>query len=164
MVSGNRAMTAYTATVGSRTGGLAWNVTVPGNHTGSSAVFGVPYSSTYELSPLFYRVANGQSQRAIQEGRLQVKTLSLSFQDTSFFNVRLIRPDRADTLIQFNGQLLQEQTTIIGSLPISSGSKTVPIEAESRRVRISLENDTWKPCSFLSASWRGHWSGNNRRG
>jgi hypothetical protein len=164
LVSGDRAMTAYTATIGSRTGGLAWNVTVSGNHTGSSAVFGVPYSSTYELSPLFYRVANGQSQRAIQEGRLQVKTLSLSFQDTSFFNVRLIRPDRADTLIQFNGQLLQDQTTIIGSLPISSGSKTVTIEAESRRVRISLENDTWKPCSFLSASWRGHWSGNNRRG
>jgi hypothetical protein len=162
MMTGNRRLTGQTVTIGPREANLSWTVYIAGNHQGSLAYFGTPYTARYDFSQLFYRVPAGQSVRSLMDGRLQVLNIAIAYQDTSYFKVRVAYPDREERVTEYTGNFLRDGLAVLGEIPTNSDTFTMSVESDSRRVQIALENDSWQPVSFLSASWRGIWNPNNR--
>lgn len=155
---GPKKLTGFRITEFSPSGTGGFVGTVPGNHYGRTAYFGHAYRSEYELTEVFYRENNGQQVAVNQDGRLQLLDLALVYDTTSFFKVRVETEGRDPEVHVFSPAVVGSPATVVGDLGISDGRWTVPINSDSRKVRIFIENDTWQPSGFVAASWRGVWN------
>jgi hypothetical protein len=133
---------------------------IAGNLTGQPVRFGVPYASVYELSRFFHR---GQDGRTVDEaGRLQVAHLSVTYAKSAYFRVEVTCQGRPVRSYTFNGRIIGDQANKTGELVTANGRLSMPVLSRSDRVTIKLINDTWLPCAFASAKWRGTWNPNSR--
>ncbi len=134
-----------------------------GDTRGHRLYFGYPYVSRYRFSPLFYRRAgaNGSS-TAITYGRLQVHGITVTYGDAAAFRIEVTPDGREMSQFDFRGRVLGDPANLIGQLVLASGRTSVPILARNDRVKIELVADTWLPCSFLSATWRGRFNPRSR--
>lgn len=130
-----------------------------GNWSAGAIHVGVKYEHQHTFSEFFML---DQNSVAIQEGRLQVKHLTVNFRNAVTF--------RADVEYGVSGSFLDGRPTgsyrysslqlgiagsLIGATALRSGSFTFPVAARSTHCRITLVNDSPYPATFYSAEWEG---------
>jgi len=124
-------------------------VSVDGDKTGKAYYYGQRYQMTYEFSPWFLK----NSQGTTQKGRLQIRSLSLSFFDTGYFELH-VTPKYRDTITHtFNG--LRLNTTILEGNTLHEDSLRYMVLGESDKTKIELKNHTHLPCVFQEATFEG---------
>lgn len=138
-------------------------VTARGDWAGHAVLFGIPYTASTTLSRQYLRDDKG---RAVLNGRLQLRFLTLSYQDTGAFTVT-VTPEFRETMAHtfgFTGRILGSDKNKIGVQSLSSGTFRVPIMSRGDTATITISNDTHLPHCITSAAWQGFFNEVTRQG
>lgn len=133
----------------------ASEVSVPGDITGYTNTIGLPFTMLYEFSTLFARQQKNNGEVVMQDGRLQIRYLSLEYHDTAYFQTKVITPGRSDAISTFSGFVVGSVDATLGKNPFASGKYRVPVMSENLKARIQVTNDSPFPSAFGSAEWQG---------
>lgn len=137
-------------------------IEVPGDVTGNKPVVGVNYEMLYEFSEQFVKDSRGNADTT---GRLQLRTFTITYQDSAFFQVKVwpygkgFSPDVESvvpaSLDAFTGRMLGEPSLITGEATFHTGSYQFYIDGNSRDVKIQLLNPSHLQARFHSVEWEG---------
>jgi hypothetical protein len=135
-------------------------VSARGDWTAYDVWIGENYTMTYRFGPISLRDQQG----SVSGGRLQLRTMSVRYTDTRFFQITVTADGRDPFTQNCGGLMLGESFPSIGDPKVYAGKARVLIGAKSDRVTIELVNDTPLPCKFSDAEWEGfYYARANRR-
>lgn len=134
-------------------------VVVKGDYSGQPVAFGLAYESRHRLSPFYVRGGEG---RVVQDGRLTVSHVSVAYTRTGHFKIEVTPEGRETRTYTFNGRVVGDADNVTGELVLKDGKLAVPVMSRNDRVRIDLVSDSWLPCGFTSAEWRGLFNPSSR--
>lgn len=123
-------------------------------------LIGVPYRFEYNITSPYLRDREGS---VIQDGRLQLRYMSVLYQRTSYFEAEVKQPQRDVRVSTFSGRVLGDDTNLFGAVPQVDGEFRFPISAENTSTSITFTNDTPWQCQFSSVEWEGSWRPRTRR-
>ena len=126
---------------------------------GTVVYTGVPFNFEYEFSPIVIK----EDDNPITQGRLQIRSINIVYDETSFFKASISRQGQTASIKTFTGRDLDGTGSYIGTLPIQSGSLKVPVLAESNNVVIKLIGNSFHPTNFQSAEWEATYHLRNKR-
>jgi hypothetical protein len=135
------------------------HIKVDGDVRGYDVTAGIPYEMYYEFSTIYMRqrISGTGSYQIIQDGRLQIRYMTVEYHDTSYFRVTVTLPGRMPFITNFSGQILGSDNEL-GRQPVATGKIRIPVMSENLKARISLSNDTPFPCAFGAAEWQAIYS------
>ena len=146
------------ATAETLTGGTGGNgtMTVLGDLTNAKFFIGETYNMTYEFStPYLKETPPGGGLAVVAGPRLQLRTWSLIFDETSNFSVKVTPAQRDELTYTFNGYKIGSGQFPIGTPSLSTGKFRVPVMAQNTQAKIVLFSDSPLPCRVQSAEWEG---------
>ncbi|MER9596119.1 hypothetical protein [Mesorhizobium sp. M0244] len=140
------------------------SVTLSGDLRGIPLYFGVLYSMRYDLSTIYLRQQSAQGGTSvITEGRLQLLQLLILFSKTAYFKVEVTTMSGDVRTYVTNGRLMGDPENRVDRVHLSDGNIRVPILSKNDRVKISVVNDSYLPCSLLSAEWVANYVPKSKR-
>ena len=148
----------------------AGQMKVSGNHTGSPTApvyVGEPYTMTYEFSKPILKTPNRFGQQTPQVSiagyRHQIRYMTVVFDQTSFFKIRVTPEYGTSTEYPFSGRYYSDGSSVTDTLPNVDGDFRVPIFAQSDRVKVELVNDGALPSAFQAALFEADVTSRSRR-
>ena len=135
----------------------AFNSDVP---TTGEYWYGIPYSFEYTFSEVVMKLAE---QPVTTGGRLQLRNMSVAFNNTATFKTLVEYEARPDKETTFNASTLNSVNSSLNQISVASGNYRFGILGESSNVKVTLTNDDFTPCTFQSAEWEGIFNTRNRR-
>ncbi len=118
------------------------------HHFQKRAFVGFPYEQRYVFSKLYLR----QDNQAITSGRTQARNLALSYADSSHFVVEVfVDGVKESRYKEFNGRTIGSASNIIGKVPISTGTFTVPLLSRTDKLQIVIKNQSVLDARIQSA-------------
>lgn len=134
-------------------------VLVTGDYSANTCIVGRKYTFKYTF-PTFYVREQKSSGNAttINNGRLQLKNMSIAYGDTGFFEVVMTPLARSSSTYKFTGQVLGSSGFTLGQPNLESGTFKFPIQCKNEDSVIFITSDSYIPCNFLSAEWEGIFS------
>ncbi len=107
--------------------------------------------------------ALGGGQMTVGAGRMQLRRMIISFNDTGYFRAE-VTPFRRDTFRSiFSGRVIGSGHNILGAPSIEQGRFRFPISGRNEDIKIEIVNDTPLPCALLSAEWEATFIIRSRR-
>ena len=137
---------------------LSNTLCVQGDFSGTPCYIGNNYTMRYRFTP--FSVRSEEAKVDILEGRLQVRTLTLSYVNTGYFRVEVTPYNREALISEYTGAVIGE--SLLGAPSILSGVRRMPVIANARRTTIDIVNDTHLPSIFQSGSWEGFFTKRSR--
>ena len=131
--------------------------------TGWEINAGVPYTFEYHFSPQYIRESTPTGEAAIQEGRVQLRYMSLIYMNSSFFKVHVTPKNNQTFEHLFNARILADEDNVTGLMPRDTGEFRFPVFSQNDRVDIKIINDSAFPCAFGSMEWTGMYVGKTQR-
>lgn len=131
---------------------------VPGNQTAGPLIGGHKYELRFQFSQQFPRKSDGT---AITSGRLQLRTMTVSYQNTGFFKTE-VAPYGLDVnsqeiipykLAEFSGKVVGASDLILNKPVLHTGDYTFQIYGDAAQATISISNDTHVGSTFVAAEW-----------
>lgn len=139
------------------------SLTVRGDLQDIAFFVGLPYTRFYEFSPQVLREDTSSGKLAVVEGRLQLRSFSLTYAATGYFEVR-VTPDHRDTNSYiFAGRILGRGDNILGLPAVTSGTFRFPVLSQADAVKIQIISDSVLPFQITSAGWEGYFHMRSRR-
>ena len=127
--------------------------TVPGDETAADFVAGVEYEFSFKFSQQYVRGNAGGGEVAIQDGRVQLRYMSIIYQNSSFFKVEVQPKNRDLRTYTFSGRVFADADNVLDTMPFDTGEFKFPIAGQNTDVEISLKSDKPFACAFGSAEW-----------
>tara|TARA_X000001388_G_scaffold43384_2_gene30466 strand:- start:3020 stop:5509 length:2490 start_codon:yes stop_codon:yes gene_type:complete len=138
-------------------------VLVVGDLTSTDFWVGEEYTMTYEFSEFTLKEQRNQGFSLVSTGRLQIRYLTLRYDDTGFFKV-VITPDFQTAFeYDFSGRILGQGDNILGQEVISDGTFRVPVFSKADRVKIEIKNATHVPSNIMAAEFESNYSTRSMR-
>lgn len=134
----------------------AYEVKFAGDWTSTEVFGGLNYEFEFQFSEQFPTDGQGN---AITTGRYQLRTFTVYFEDTAFFNT-VVAPYGNDALTEdvvteglqaFTGKTLGADNLLIGTPVFSSGTYAFQIYGSSKVATVKLTNDQPFQSKFVSA-------------
>ncbi len=116
---------------------------------GRSVYAGIPYTFKYRVSEQIHKNNNV----AVNASRLQLRNMTLSYNNTGFFKVEVTPDKRTTRTNTFSGVVVG--STVLHQQDLLSGTYRFPILAKSDKVQIEVKNDKHLPCVLQSGEWEG---------
>ena len=143
--------------------GGRYTIDTPGDWRAMTIQGGVPYTFEYEFSAQYIREDTPTGEAAVQEGRLQIRYMSLIYMDTSYFRVE-VTPINNDTFVHpFTARVLSDADNVLGIVPRDTGEFKFPVFAQNDKVEIKIINDKAFPSAIGSMEWTGMYVGKSQR-
>lgn len=120
---------------------------------------GYPYVQKYVFSEFFPRDSEG---RSINTGVLQLRYLTLSYTNTTMFEVKVARGSEVRSK-KFEGVRVGSLQFMLGTVPTVSGTEKFSIHTRSNRATISIINDSPQDALFHAATWSGAFTQKTQR-
>ena len=120
---------------------------------------GFPYQQKYVFSEFFMR-SDG---KPIVGGRLQLRYLTLAFNNTTEYTVNVSRGGVDSRSKRYDGRVLDDVLNILNSIPVVHGTARFPIHTKSENAVITITNDTPHDAVFQTAEWEGTYTRRSRR-
>ena len=130
-------------------------VTVPGDYSAGNVIFGRLYDSEVTLSTIYWRA---DEQRNKTDGRLQLKDMTLDFEDTAEFEVEVTPEARTALQYEMNGNSIGGALTFGSVSIVERGTFRFPIRTENLKATIVIKNNSYTPSRITSATWRGFYN------
>ena len=146
------------ATAETLTGGASGNgtMTVPGDLSSAKFFVGEIYNMTYQFStPYLKETPPGGGLAVLAGPRLQLRTWSIIFDETSNFSVKITPSQRDEQTYPFNGYKIGSGQFPVGTPSLATGKFRVPVMAQNIEAKIVLFSDSPLPCRVQSAEWEG---------
>lgn len=119
---------------------------------------GEKYTQQFELSQQFCTFKDAQgSEMVIPDAELKLLFMTFSFERTGYFKVQVDfdhRPD-APQVTEFTGRIIGSGNNTTDEVALEDGKLRTRIGGDSRRVTITISNDSFLPCNMQSISWEG---------
>ena len=154
------AVTAADSTSGALPSGIVLTTTasgssvvIPGDYSGSKLFLGIPYELAYTFSPQFVRRTIGAGEVALQDGRLQMRYMSVFYNDSASFKATFKAKGRQQYEQVFTGRNLGSEANLFDSVALESGTFRFSTPGENTEVTIKLLNGSPFPSAFTSAEW-----------
>jgi len=136
-------------------------VTVDASHDTTPVWVGIKYTMSYTFSEqLFRQRANKRSSPSGYQ-RHFLKGGTLFFDDTASFKVQVTPKARQTYNNVFSSNIVG--STVVGTLPIESGSFSFPIMSAAKDTTIKIVNDSALPGNFQSAEFESFIHSRSRR-
>lgn len=130
----------------------ACTLSIPGDHSSSQVYVGVMYPMGYTFGPQYIRSEN----RAITSGRLGLTYGKMLYNDTAYFKVRVTPDSRPTYEYEFNPGYVNSGIRLDAAVDLRTGEFNFPIHARNTEVKVEIVNDTYLPCSVMSAEFEGN--------
>lgn len=130
-----------------------WEVYIPGRFVPwevGPLYMGIPFASTYEMSPLFYRNKNGGAQTAYNVALLH---LNLALHRTAFLQIDCTPTKRPTTTRTFSA--LTGTNVVLGKITPVTEEIRVSVKGDSKTTVIALKNTSVYPVTLSSLTWTG---------
>jgi hypothetical protein len=153
---------------GKEVDGLTWvdetTLTVLGNYSAAKMLIGSTYTQTYTFSE-FGLPASDQAKIFNPQGRLQLRTLIVAYQETVMFDCVVtptgtVEGGREAITHEYTG--VEIGLTTLGSVPMPSSKKRFLIMGNAIGTTISLVNSSHFPATWYEASWEGMYAVRSR--
>jgi hypothetical protein len=139
-------------------------VLLAGNWVGRKLFAGVRFRSHYKFSTLFLRTQEtGGGVLAMDDGRLQVRRMSVNFARAGYFKTTVTPEGRTPSVREFTGRRLAASSATLGQVELSDGRFSFPVMGRNKGVSIEIESDHFLPCAFTSAEWEATYHTRARR-
>lgn len=135
--------------------------TLEGNHT--NVYIGVPYTSTYRMSPQYVRESSGRGLVAITSGRYQIRNIALNYEDSGYFQVEVQPNNRSLTTTYMNGYVIGTSTSLVNQPAISSGTIRVPVICRNTDFTFDIKSNSHLPFYIASAEIEGYYHRRSQR-
>ena len=163
----NQTMSAVDVTTGAdvindaSSGSGASSTYIQGHHT--KVVFGTTFNSVYQFSIPYIRRGVSGAIASDSAGRFQIRTMSVNYEDTAFFQSKVTPSMRDTQTYEFSGVILDSAGAILGQPSIESGTFRIPIQAKTTDYTCTLESSSHLPCHFVSAEIEGYYHRRSKR-
>lgn len=148
--------------VGITLGASTTTIALKGDTTGRTMYFGETFETHYVFSPIYVR--DGDKGQAVQEGRLQLLKVDVSYQDAGYFRVEVTPAGRSTRTYTFTGWTLGDDVPEVDSAaPLLTGVFRAPVLANADSVDIRIVNDTFLPSRFTRAEWKANFVPKSRK-
>jgi hypothetical protein len=127
----------------------AATVSVMGNYSNTKVWIGINYEMKYQFSQFWLQARSGRGEAALQSGRYQLRNISILFEETSFFKIKVQTGGENNYEYDYSGNIIG--SNLIGQLYLSRGTFRVPIYGRNTSTTVTLVNNTPLPCKILSA-------------
>ena len=124
---------------------------------------GIPFTSTYELSPQYVREDTGRGRLAISSGRYQIRTITFDFNNTGYFRVSTTPANRPTDITQMTGYVIGSSNSQVGAPAILTGQLRVPIAARNTDFNCQIISDSHLPVQISQAEVEGFYHRRSRR-
>lgn len=140
-------------------------VIVDGNHPAGSLIIGRRYRFWYVFPTLLIRSeATGGGVLGITQGTTRINYLSLNYNATGYFRVRVSPKGRDPWEQVFSGWAVGDVDEPLGDVSLTSGLFAVAVGGRNDLVDVEIINDSPYPCRFLSGEWEAQYTTRARRG
>ena len=139
-------------------GGAGGNgtLTVRGNLTGAKFFVGELYPMLYEFSTQYLKEQPPGGGMAVISGpKLQLRTWTMLFDKSSFFNIKITPRGRSTQTYPYSGFELGDQEVSLGELALRTSKFRVPVMAQNIEAKIEVTSSSPLPCRLQSAEWEG---------
>lgn len=136
-------------------------VTVDASHNSTPVWVGVKYTMSYTFSEQMFKQRANQRSSPSGYQRHFLKGGTLFFDDTASFKVEVTPKARQTYNNVFSSNIVG--STVVGTLPIESGSFSFPIMSSAKDTTIKLINDSALPGNFQSAEFESFIHARSRR-
>lgn len=116
-------------------------------------VYGVPFTTTIELSEIIPRIAGQDGFTVMNYATLMLRRMRLYLGNTGVFDVSIDFLDRKDYSLVYTGKPLGQ--ILLGRNSVSDINFKFPINGKSDKVKITISTDSSTPFNLLSAEWQG---------
>ena len=131
----------------------AGSISVEGDFNASTVYIGEPYTMTYEFSEPVMQSESGGRRVPVVNGRQQIRYMTVIFDDTSFFTIK-ITPEFGETFTYpYSGKFIADGSATLGTLVVQDETFRVPVFAQTDKVKVELINDSPLPSNFQSATF-----------
>lgn len=120
-------------------------------NSGGTVVSGVPFKFKYTLSEQMLKTDTG-----VLRGRLQLRNMTVAYSDSGYFKAKVKPTARSEIVNEFTALTLDSSTTILDALSILTGDFRFPVLSQAKEVEITLESESFLPCTFQSIDWEGY--------
>jgi hypothetical protein len=125
-----------------------------GDYSDFECIIGIPYRFRARLSRQYWR--EGENDRAITNGRLQIKQFFFDYVNTGYFQVSVTPKARDAKTWTFTGRVLGDENNVIGEVPlVERGTYKVKRIGKSDETTVEIISDEHVPVSITSAVWIG---------
>jgi hypothetical protein len=147
--------------------GLEWvdatHVRVLGDYQTTEVVIGRNYSQEYTFSE--FGVPDGKTNVYTPQGRLQLRTLIISFMETMMFDLVVtpsgtVEGGRSAITHEYTG--VEVGLSTLGSVVLSSNRKRFLVWGNAVTTQLKLVNDSFYPAVWYEASWEGEYTTRNK--
>tara|TARA_Y100000589_G_scaffold11984_1_gene9795 strand:+ start:1909 stop:4410 length:2502 start_codon:yes stop_codon:yes gene_type:complete len=136
-------------------------VTVDASHNNTPVWVGVKYTMSYTFSEQMFKQRANQRKSPSGYQRHFLKGGTLFFDDTASFKVEVTPKARQTYNNVFSSNIVG--STVVGTLPIESGSFSFPIMSSAKDTTIKIVNDSALPGNFQSAEFESFIHTRSRR-
>lgn len=137
--------------------------TVEEDLTSVEYVAGYDYEFRFKFSQQYIRGEAGGGEVSVQDGRVQLRYMSLIYQNSSFFKVLVTPNNRQARTYTFSGRIFSDADNVLDTMPFDTGEFRFPITAQNTEVEIELVSDKPFACAFGSAEWDAMYYPRTRR-
>jgi len=131
-------------------------MTVLGDLTNAKFFIGERYDMTYEFStPYLKEQPTGGGVAVVAGPRLQIRTWTFVFDDTSAFKVKVTPRGRTPQTYPYNGFIVGQNPPALGQAPFLAGKFRVPVMAHNNDTKVEILSDSPLPCRIQSSEWEG---------
>ena len=131
----------------------AGSISVEGDFNASTVYIGEPYTMTYEFSEPVMQSESGGRRVPVVNGRQQIRYMTVIFDDTSFFTIK-VTPEFGETFTYpYSGKFIADGSSTLGTLTVQDETFRVPVFAQTDKVKVELINDSPLPSNFQSATF-----------
>lgn len=122
---------------------------------------GVPYEFKYQLSEQVFEPAQNDVSSL---GRFQLRNMTLNFNNTGTFKIKVDSTGREPTFQTYTGRTLGKEGNILGySSVVDKDSYKFGIQSQAKETDITITNDSHLPCVLENAEWEAWVTLRNRR-
>jgi len=139
-------------------------VTLRGDWTAASLLFGTKYTARYRFSTFFMRSPEpGGGVSADGSGRLQLRYVSIEYARAGFFRITSQPRGRDKAERVFSGRRLGVESGTIGRLSLATGRVRIPVMCRNVDAEIEIVCDSPLPASFTAAEWEASYTARARK-
>lgn len=145
----------YDFTYDEANSGKVW---VNGDLRNTRVTFGEAFEFLIELSPFMIKQRGDAGVVAEEEGRLQLTRMTLNFDDSGYFEVKVKYNDPRDPHTYYHtARILGAGNTKMGEMPTETGSITFPIMGLNTNCTITVSSSTPTAMALLGYHWEGNY-------
>lgn len=123
-------------------------------------ITGNSYLSYWKLPKIYVRQNTQSGGIKVKEGILMLRDINLTYANSGHFKVNVTSKytTQMSSEFTFTGIIMGQDSAIIGTVPIESGTFLIPVIARNEDIDITIQNKTHLPCCFLSLEWLGEFT------